>query len=71
VLDATTEPGGHRQPPGANVDELIVELLRIRARLHRLDIATAVLLTEIETEGDGEDPLGGLVDQRVRRGASS
>ena len=58
-------------PPGLTVDELVVELLRIRARLHRLDIATAVLLTEIETEGNGEDPLGGLVDLRVRRGVPS
>lgn len=57
--------------PTITVDELVVELLRIRARLHRLDIATAVLLTEIEAEGSGEDPLGGLVDRRVRRGVPS
>jgi hypothetical protein len=51
--------------------DLIGELLRIRARLHRLDIATALLLTEIESEGSGAEPIGGgLLDPRSRRGGT-
>jgi len=71
VAEATAERGERSDPPGVTVDELIVELLRIRARLHSLDIATAVLLTEIEAGAGEEEPLGGLFDRRVRRGAPS
>ena len=60
-----------RESTGLTETDLVSELLRIRARLHRLDIATAVLLTEIEAGAGDEDPLGGLVDPRCRRGAPS
>jgi hypothetical protein len=51
--------------------DLISELLRIRARLHRLDIATALLLTEIESEGRADEPIGaGLLDASSRRGGT-
>jgi hypothetical protein len=60
-----------REPLDPSELDLIRELLRIRARLHRLDIATALLLTQIEADGGGEDPLGGLVDARNRKGVPS
>jgi hypothetical protein len=60
-----------REPLHWTEADLIGELLRIRARLHRLDIATALLLTEIESEGRADEPIGGgLVDPRSRRGGT-
>ena len=58
-----------RESPGLGETDLVRELLRMRARLHRLDIETALLLTEIEAGEDDDGPLDGLVDPRCRRGA--
>jgi hypothetical protein len=60
-----------REALGWSETDLVCELLRMRARLHRLDIATALLLTEIESGAGDEEPSGGLVDPRCRRGAAS
>jgi hypothetical protein len=63
---------GLRESPGTSETDLVRELLRVRARLHRLDIETAVLLTEIVEGGEGTDELdSALVDPRCRRGTPS
>jgi hypothetical protein len=62
---------GLRDTARLSENDLVRELLRMRAQLHRLDIETALLLTEIEAGEDDEDLLGGLVDPRCRRGAAS
>jgi hypothetical protein len=66
-----TRRDGSRESLRWTEADLIGELLRIRARLHRLDIATALLLNEIESEGSASEPIGGgLLDPRSRRGGT-